>query len=116
MWKIYGYSNSKFLSSIKISNVPHSIKCFFNEPGCDTGNIDGWTLMHGLAYFIIGIIVPDHYLFIVIVSIIFELAKPYFGDNARYIINPLVNLTGYAIGSAINKKLNERKEKYNVFV
>ena len=43
-----------FLSNFKISDVPNSIKCFFGEDNCEEGDIDGWSIIHGLMYFIIG--------------------------------------------------------------
>lgn len=120
MWQIYNYiyrvSNNDHLSNIKIADMPFSIKCFFGEPGCDEGNIDGWTIIHGLTYFIIGLIVPNQYLAIVIISILFEIVRSCLGNNVRYILNFLVNMTGYGIGSVMSPSVFSFKEKYNVFV
>ena len=104
------------MSKIKISNVPYSVKCFFNEPGCEEGDIDGWTIVRGLAYFIIGLIVPNQYLAIITISIILEVVQPFIGNNPRYIINPLVSLTGYAFGSIIGTSTKSFKKKYDVLV
>jgi len=106
----------------KIMDVPDSIKCFFGEDRCDEGDIDYWTLLHGIVYFIIGILVPDQYLLIVLISIGFELFQPYLGNSSRYIINPLVNLTGYAIGSVLNGSVMSKSnqlcysDKYSIYV
>jgi hypothetical protein len=102
------------LTNFKFFEVPDSIKCFFGEDKCDEGDIDGWTLCHGLMYFIIGLIVPSQYLLIILISIIFEMIQPYFGNSSRYIINPLVNLTGYAMGSILSPR-HDYREKYKVF-
>ena len=106
------------LTKMKISKVPYELKCAFEEPGCEEGDIDGWTLMHGLMYFIIGLIVPNKYLIIFVISILWEIIQPLFGNNARYIINPLVNLTGYGIGSIVKNSLskNQLREKYTVLL
>lgn len=102
-----------FLHQLKITTVHDSVKCFFGEDGCEEGDIDGWTLIHGLMYGLIGYYIPNHYLAIIIISIVFELVQPYLGNRARYIVNPLVNLTGYGIGSVLSKK-KSFKEKYQV--
>ena len=120
IWQIYNYTycahNGDVLKNIKIADVPYSVKCAFNEPGCEEGNIDGWSLVHGLMYFIIGLIAPNQYLFIIAISIIFEIIQPYLGNKARYIINPLINITGYAIGSLLSNATRGYGEKYQVLV
>lgn len=105
-----------YISNVKISDVPYAIKCAFEEPGCEEGNIDGWTLVHGIMYFIIGLFVPNRFLVILVISIIWELLQPLMGNSARFIINPLVNLTGYAIGSLVrdNYSKSQLHEKYSI--
>lgn len=104
--------------NMKITEVPMDIKCAFQEPGCETGDIDGWTLIHGVVYFIIGLIIPNRYLAVIIISVIWEILQPLIGNNSRFIINPLVNLTGYAIGSIIRQNIDKNRlhEKYHVLV
>ncbi|XWV25250.1 hypothetical protein QJ856_gp0522 [Tupanvirus deep ocean] len=119
IWQIYNYTYraryGDFLKNIKIADVPHSVKCFFNEPGCEEGDIDGWAIVHGLMFFIIGLIVPNQYLAVIVISIIFEIVQPYLGNKARYILNPLINLTGYAIGSILSNA-GSFEEKYKVLI
>lgn len=119
IWQIYNYlyrkNNNQFLD-MEIVDVPHSVKCFFNESKCEEGNINGWTLIYGLMYFIIGLVVPNQYLAILIISILFELFQSYHGNNAKYIIGPLVSLTGYGLGSLFNIKKYNYKKKYQVLV
>lgn len=91
------------LSNFKISNVSNSIKCIFNEKNCEQGDIDGWSVLHFFVYLCIGYVAPDKYLNVFIISILFEIIQPYLGNSARFIINPLCNLTGYAIGSLLTK-------------
>jgi hypothetical protein len=121
IWQIYNYvyhpnqiRHGDFLKNIKIADVPHSVKCFFNEPGCEEGDIDGWAIVHGLMYFIIGLLVPNQYFAIIVISIIFEIIQPYLGNKPRYIINPLINITTYAIGSILSNRMVSFEEKYRV--
>lgn len=119
VWQIYNYTYKSrygdFLGNSKLADVPNTLKCFFGEDRCEEGDIDGWTIVHGLMYFIIGLVIPNQYLAVIIISIIFELIQPYLGNGSRYIINPLVSITGYTIGSLISPKQNF-KEKYTVLV
>ena len=121
IWQIYNiiFRNGYLITNIKIAEVPRSIKCVIEQPGCEDGDIDGWSILHALMYFIVGIIIPDQYLVILIISVIYEFVQPYIGNHsARYIINPLVNLTGYALGSIVNKSIikNQLQEKYSILV
>jgi hypothetical protein len=104
----------------KIADVPMGIKCVFNETGCEEGDLDGWSMMHGLLFLLLGIAIPNKYWTVIIISIIYEIAQPWFGNQPKYIINPLISLTGYAIGSSLSPQKNHRenyyREKYTVFV
>ena len=88
----------------KITKVPKQVKCIVKAPYCEEADIDGWALAYALMYFIIGLIVPHKYLIVVIATVGYEVVKPYFGQKPRYIINPLVGITGYAIGSFLSSK------------
>ena len=116
----YTYKNKygDILSRKKLAEVPYEVKCAFEEPGCEEGDIDGWTLLHGVIFFIIGLIIPNKFLAVLIISVIWELVQPLLGNQPRYIINPLTNITGYAIGSLVRDTVNKSKfrEKYTVLV
>lgn len=118
VWQIYKMAYvsryGDILGEMKFAEVPYSVKCAFNEPDCEKGDLDGWSLVNALLFFIIGLIIPDKYLIIIVISVVLEILQPYFGNSSRYIINPLVNITGYAIGSLVNshyRKMNY-KTKY----
>jgi len=102
---IYKYfyldKNNDILAKIKLIDVPYDFKCYFGENRCEEGDIDGWAMVQFLAYFIFGLIMPNYYLLTIISAVIFEVMKPYFGFRTQYIINPLLAITGYAIGSII---------------
>jgi len=121
IWQIYNFTYKAtygdFLSGLEIADVPESLKCFFNEDKCEEGDLDGWTVAHIVMYFIIGYVVPDQYLAILFISIVWELFQPMIGSNAMFIINPLVNLTGYSLGSVLSqKKKPSYDKKYELFV
>lgn len=107
------FTNPSFLES-KLIDIPHNVKCLFKEDNCESGDIDGWSICYLLMFFIIGIIAPNQYLFIIVIAILIELAKPLFHYQPKYIINPLISITGYAIGSLLSH--HRFKDKYRVFV
>ena len=98
-------AQAKSILTHKLAEVPMDIKCVFNEPKCEEGDIDGFTLVTGIVFVLIGITVPDQYLIVAVWSIILELVRSWMGTGARYVIGPLVNLTGYGIGSAISRPI-----------
>jgi hypothetical protein len=119
-WQLYDFTYKArygdFLKNIHVADVPYEVKCFFGEENCDEGDIDGWSLISLVVYFIIGYLVPNQYLFIIAISILFEISKPIFGSNAKIIVDPLINLTGYAIGSLLSGRKNTYQNKYELFV
>lgn len=81
---------------------------------CFNGCFDLWHITHILLYIIIGIIYPDNYLLIFIISIIWEFYEDYMfkyiikNSNCNDIIclrfeDIILNLFGYFIGSNIEK-------------
>ncbi|MEM0354186.1 MAG: hypothetical protein QXW79_01255 [Thermoplasmata archaeon] len=102
------------LKKVRLADVPYSIKCFFDGPVCEEGNLDGWSLLHGSIFIAVGFAIPNKYLLVIIFSMLFELVRFHFGYEARPIINPLVNLTGYMIGSFLNSKCHLYRNKYNL--
>jgi hypothetical protein len=89
------------LSKYKFVEVPMDIKCFFKEKGCEDGDIDGWSAVLLIVSLLIGYNYPNKGLFYFILNIIIEFIKPTIGMNTRLIVNPLISITGYAIGSQI---------------
>ena len=58
LWQIYNITYrvkyGDYLGKTKIAEVPYDVKCFFNEEECEKGDLDGWSLVYALIYFIIG--------------------------------------------------------------
>ncbi|AUV58325.1 hypothetical protein mvi_353 [Megavirus vitis] len=96
--------------------VPHSVKCAFGEKTCQEGDINGWSMMQAFIYFIVGLIIPDKYFLIIIISVVIEIIKPFFGITPRYIIAPLLNITGYILGSSLKPNNKNYCEKYKLLV
>lgn len=94
--------DGNFLGKIKITKVPDEIQCLFGEPKCDQGEINGWSIAHFLMYGIIGYLVPGEYVFILLISLAFEILEEPFGANSKIIIDPLTNLFGYWVGSQLS--------------
>lgn len=100
-------SNNIFIRIFKkIANfcipVPYGLKCYFNESGCERGNIDIFSFFHFIGYFIIGFLIPDYYWEIIILSYICEFLELGLGFPTKFIIDPLINISGYAVGSALS--------------
>ena len=57
-----------------------------------------------ILYCVFGIIFPNNYLGIIIVSVIFEFVQPYLGNKPNYILGPMLNLSSYTIGSILGSQ------------
>lgn len=95
----------------KIIEVPNSVKCLFKYPSCDEADIDGHTIVYGMIYMLIGVMVPNKHIWAILFAISIESIKPYFGITPKYIINPLIGVTGYSLGSYFNHLLPDKKYK-----
>jgi hypothetical protein len=65
---------------------------------CKYVKFDGWSIVHFIIYFVCGIVVPEYYGTVFILSILCEIYEYYSGWRARFIIDPLVNMLGYYAG------------------
>lgn len=95
----------KKFHDILIIDLPYSLGCLFKRKHCENGFIDELSLIYIFIFFIIGLIYPNKYVIVFVISIIFELIQPYLTRKPRYIIGPLVNFIGYMVGSLIGNKL-----------
>lgn len=96
-----------------IIDVPHSIKCAFDEPQCETGDIDYWSIIHAVGFFVLGYFIPNQYLTVLILSVFIVIIEPYIGYKPKYIIDPLINITFYSLGSLVAPK---KKYDYGIYV
>ena len=111
IWLIYSFIY-KFNSirDNKFIEIPYDIKCYFKEKRCEEGNIDILSIIYGLMFFFLGLILPGYYLTVIIAAIIIEVIQQLIGNGSRYIINPLIAITSYMIGSVLSPKKNYKKK------
>lgn len=92
----------------KILEIPMQLKCYGRKPdasreGCAAGDFDVYSIAHALIYLGIGAIIPHRYGVVLAISVAFEAYELLAGWRARWWQDPLANLAGYAIGSALSK-------------
>lgn len=76
-------------------------KCIVNYKGCEHEKIDGWIGVRMLIFSIIGMAFPGKHLFVFNRSALAEFLKLSMRYPARPVINPLVSLIGYWVGSSL---------------
>lgn len=91
---------------LSVINVHRNVKCLFEEKNCEENNITLFTLFMSGIYFMIGYKYPDYYITIFALSIGSQIFLQYLnpGFNSSFIVDPLANLTGYALGSILASK------------
>jgi hypothetical protein len=85
-----------------IIEVPDTLRCLFGESTCKHGNVVIWTVFHVILYIIAGILIPGHYLVMLLISILCEAIEASLGITSKFIIDPLFNIFGYLIGNLIS--------------
>lgn len=88
-----------------IFRVPYGLKCYFGEPRCETGDFTVFTVIHLISYTIIGYLVPGLYLEILVISIACEFLELGINFQSKFILDPIVNMTGYVIGTQIRYRV-----------
>lgn len=85
-----------------IFEVPYGMKCYFGEKDCEGGDFDIFSVIHIVSYIIIGYFVPGYYLEILVISVACELLEyAMSGFQSKFLLDPVINLLGYFIGSQI---------------
>jgi hypothetical protein len=82
--------------------VPYGLKCLFGESGCERGNLSILSFFHFIGYFVIGVLIPDYYWEIIILSYACEFIELGLGFTPHFIVDPLISIAGYAVGSALS--------------
>lgn len=72
---------------------------------CTKVKFDLWSVGHVLIYATIGMVLPGYWLPVLILSILCEAFEYIVGWRARWLIDPIANLFGYAIGHMVYVKL-----------
>lgn len=92
------------LNKLTMVGVPHDIKCAFGESYCEQNDITAFTLVMSILYFIVGYNIPDYYITVFTLSVGFQIFLYNIGSNSSFIVDPLANMTGYALGSVLSTK------------
>ncbi len=105
-----------------VFKFPHQMKCLFPNVAlkeykndCDNADFDGWSVLHVILYTIMGILFPGEYIIVLFLSIFSELWEYLSGWRARWIVDPIVNIVSYWIGSRISYHYNwDLCKKYQI--
>jgi hypothetical protein len=73
---------------------------------CNNEDLDGWSIMHIMIYFTLGLFLPNAHLEVLGISIVSELWEYVIGWRARWILDPITNMFGYHMGTLVAKYYN----------
>lgn len=108
--KVYGDLISDKLPVLKLGT---GFKCMLKHEKCEEGDMDGWSVMHIIVNFICGYWFPDEYAFIGILALATELFEARLGYRPRYILDPITNVSAYALGIWVRRwHLRNAREAY----
>lgn len=65
---------------------------------CENVKFDGWSIGHVLIYATLGMVLPGYWGIVICLSVLCEVFEYVVGWRARWIIDPVGNLVGYALG------------------
>ena len=105
-----------------VFKFPQSIKCMFPNVAlkeyknkCNDADFDGWSVLHVLLYTVMGMLFPGEYVIVLFLSILSELWEYMSGWRARWIVDPLVNLGSYWVGSQLSYRYKwDLCQKYQI--
>jgi hypothetical protein len=91
------------IKHLDLFEVPYSIKCTIGDENCEWGDCNTWILIHFVIYFCVGLYIPNCYIEIILISIICEMLESSLHHTAKFIVDPMVNLTAYYVGSLFSR-------------
>ncbi len=97
----------KQIKHMPLVEVPYSVKCAIGDNNCKDGDITSWTIGHFIIYMIVGLYVPHCYVEVLVISIVCEMLESALGHTSKFIVDPIVNMTGYIIGSAFSRQCTQ---------
>lgn len=65
---------------------------------CENVKFDGWSILHMVLYFALGLFVPGYWAYVLVLSIICEAFEYAVGWRARWLLDPIANMAGYMLG------------------
>jgi len=99
---IYAIISNKYgdiLKKIRIDILGKS-KCSIPYEDCEKQVLDGYGLFRMFVFFGIGHINPHSHIHIGILSILLQIYAFLLGSKNNHLLNPLLNIVGYSLGSA----------------
>lgn len=113
-WSVLWYLYNRFLRSkefhpmgTEVIHTPRWLSCAIpyvswdpKKNKCENVKFDGWSLGHIAIYFTIGLVFPGHYGAMLALSIACEIFEYAVGWRARWLVDPIANMIGYALGHA----------------
>ena len=83
---------------IYLITVPYNVKCFFNEPLCEQGDLMWGDMFILVSFYLLGRIYPGYVKYVLILSVLYEIILVASDKSAKFIIGPLIAITGYLLG------------------
>lgn len=91
-----------FISNFPSYDLLKKYKCAIKFNGCEDQVLDGWSIMRLLSFILIGYMSPNDHISTLIITIMLELYSVAMKIKDRHILNPIINMVGYSIGSYLN--------------
>lgn len=76
-------------------------KCKIKFKGCENQILTGWSLMRFIIFVLFGYMNPHNHKNIAILSVMIETYALSMKGNSKLLLNPVVNMAGYTVGSAL---------------
>lgn len=98
------------LSRLHFFRLPAVLRCVVPlnstraENDCAAESVDGWTLAHLAIWATVGLHVKGQHLAVLLASLLFEAWEWAADWRARWVLDPLTNLAGYALGAAVARR------------
>lgn len=97
----YIYTYGDILGDYYTFDIMGNYKCIPKFDGCEDQIFDGWAMLRVLAFTILGYINPHSHTNAVIGVTLIQLYSYSHKKPGRHILNPILSIIGYSIGSAL---------------
>ena len=87
-----------------IIEIPYGLKCLISDPQCAKADFCLFSIIHIVCYIALGYYVPNQYVIILVVSILCEFLEYFMGFQSKFILDPIINIAGYFIGSTLRNQ------------
>jgi hypothetical protein len=94
----FDYSDMIPIYEKPLTIVPYDVKCLFNEPMCDRGDITYGDIFIFLSFFLLGRVYPGYIKYVFTISLLYEICLIANDKPAKILIGPMISLTAYMAG------------------